>query len=288
VARDLFRGRSRVIAVVGDGALSGGIGIRKAVSITPGLSRRTFSSFLKRQQNVDREERGALSQYLPRDVGKGCTTGSRRYVWELCGAHFRGSEGRPGGSPQDQRRASITLICTGMLFEALIPVFRTRRWATTSEFLIKTLQGPVEFKGPLLLHVITEREKDSCLRPRHSTRCHGVSSFRQGAGRQREEKKNARPSYKPRFSATPCPLGRENPKIVGITAADAGRDRAQAFGEAYPERFFDVGIAEQHAITFAPGLADAGDDSRSGDILDVVSSAPSTGGSRRSVSRAFP
>jgi len=123
------------------------------------------------------------------------------------------------------------------------------------EFLIKTLRDLKNLKGPILLHVITEKGKGFAHAGNDSTRCHGVSSFDKIPGDREKQKKNAKPSYTQVFSDTLVRLARENPRIVGITAAMPDGTGLTAFADEFPNRFFDVGIAEQHAVTFAAGLA---------------------------------
>jgi len=167
------------------------------------------------------------------------------------------AEGRPEGRPQDQGDIK-TLIVPGMLFEALgIPVFRTRRWAQR-RVPHQNAQGPFEFQGPLLLHVITEKGKGFVPAAQDSTRWPRSEQFRQGAGRQREEKRRTRGRRTPRFSATPWSNWGENPKIVRNHRRRCRTGPGSGVRGGLPQRFFDVGIAEQHAITFAAGLATQG------------------------------
>ena len=255
VARDLSGADHRVIAVVGDGALSGGMAfeaINNAGNVKTDLLVVLNDNKMSIAKNV-----GALSQYLT------AVTSGRVYnrleadVWELLGLIPRVG-GKTRRVAHKIKESIKTLIVPGMLFEALGFRYFGPVDGHNVEFLIKTLKDLSSLKGPLLLHVITEKGKGFVPAAQDSTRCHGVSSFDKVPGDKEKKKKNARPSYTQVFSDTMVQLGRENPKIVGITAAMPDGTGLKAFGEAYPERFFDVGIAEQHAITFAAGLATQG------------------------------
>jgi 1-deoxy-D-xylulose-5-phosphate synthase len=255
VARDLAGADHRVIAVVGDGALSGGMSfeaINNAGNIKTDLIVVLNDNKMSIAKNV-----GALSQYLT------AVTSGRVYnrleadVWELLGLIPRVG-GKTRRLAHKIKESIKTLIVPGMLFEALGFRYFGPVDGHNVEFLIKTLKDLSNLKGPILLHVITEKGKGFAHAAQDSTRCHGVSSFDKIPGDKEKNKKNARPSYTQIFSDTLVELGRENGKIVGITAAMPDGTGLKAFGEAFPERFFDVGIAEQHAITFAAGLATQG------------------------------
>jgi 1-deoxy-D-xylulose-5-phosphate synthase len=255
VARDLTGASHRVIAVVGDGALSGGMSfeaINNAGNIKTDLLIILNDNKMSIAKNV-----GALSQYLT------AVTSGRIYnrleadVWELLGLIPRVG-GKTRRVAHKIKESIKTLIVPGMLFEALGFRYFGPVDGHNVEFLIKTLRDLANLKGPILLHVITEKGKGFAHAAQDSTRCHGVSSFDKVPGDREKKKENSRPSYTQVFSETLVELGRQNQKIVGITAAMPDGTGLKAFGEAFPERFFDVGIAEQHAITFAAGLATQG------------------------------
>ncbi len=255
IARDLSGGDHRVVAVIGDGALSGGIAF-EAINNAGNLKTDLLVVLNDNKMSIAKNV-GALSQYLT------AVTSGRVYnrleadVWELLG-----SIPRVGGKTQQlvhKIKESIkTLIVPGMLFESLGFRYFGPVDGHNIEFLIKTLKDLKNLKGPILLHVITEKGKGFAHADKDVTRCHGVSSFDKIPGDKEKKKKNSKPSYTQVFSKTMIRLARENPRIVGITAAMPDGTGLRAFGEEFPDRFFDVGIAEQHAITFAAGLATQG------------------------------
>jgi 1-deoxy-D-xylulose-5-phosphate synthase len=255
VARDLSGEDHRVIAVIGDGALSGGIAF-EAINNAGNLKTDLLVILNDNKMSIAKNV-GALSQYLT------AVTSGRVYnrleadVWELLGAIPR-----VGGKTQKlvhKIKESIkTLIVPGMLFETLGFRYFGPVDGHNVEFLVKTLRDLKNLKGPILLHAITEKGKGFAHADKDSTRCHGVSSFDKIPGDREKKKKNSRPSYTGVFSKTLIRLARENPRIVAITAAMPDGTGLKGFGQEFPERFFDVGIAEQHAVTFAAGLATQG------------------------------
>jgi 1-deoxy-D-xylulose-5-phosphate synthase len=255
VARDLTGENYRVAAVIGDGALTGGMAfeaINNAGNLKTDLLVVLNDNKMAIAKNV-----GALSKYLT------AVTSGRVYnrleadVWELLGLIPRlgGKARRLAGRIKDSIK---TLVIPGMLFEELGFRYFGPVDGHNVEFLVKTLKDLANLKGPILLHVITEKGKGFAHAGNDSTRCHGVNSFDKVPGDREKKKKNAKPSYTEVFSRTLVRLARENPRIVGITAAMPDGTGLKPFGEEFPERFFDVGIAEQHAVTFAAGLASQG------------------------------
>ncbi len=108
--------------------------------------------------------------------------------------------------------------------------------------------------GPVLLHVVTQKGKGYAPAENSADKYHGVSKFNVVTGEQSKAKPNA-PSYTKVFANSLIHEARKDDKVVGITAAMPGGTGMKEFGQVFPERMFDVGIAEQHAVTFAAGLA---------------------------------
>jgi 1-deoxy-D-xylulose-5-phosphate synthase len=241
--------------VIGDGALSGGMAF-EAINNAGNLKTDLLVILNDNKMSIAKNV-GALSQYLTAVTSGKIYNRLEADVWELLGLIPR-----VGGKTRElahKIKESIkTLIVPGMLFESLGFRYFGPVDGHNVEFLIKTLKDLKNLKGPILLHVITEKGKGFAHAGNDSTRCHGVSSFDKIPGDREKKEKNAKPSYTQVFSNTLVRLGRENPRIVGITAAMPDGTGLKAFGEEFPNRFFDVGIAEQHAVTFAAGLATQG------------------------------
>ena len=108
--------------------------------------------------------------------------------------------------------------------------------------------------GPVLLHVVTQKGKGYAPAENSADKYHGVSKFNVITGEQSKAKANA-PSYTKVFAESLISEARKDDKVVGITAAMPGGTGLKEFGQVFPDRMFDVGIAEQHAVTFAAGLA---------------------------------
>ncbi|MEJ2722976.1 MAG: 1-deoxy-D-xylulose-5-phosphate synthase, partial [bacterium] len=257
VARDMAGDDHRVVAVVGDGALTGGMSF-EAINNAGNLKTDLLVVLNDNKMSIAKNV-GALSKYLT------AVTSGRVYnrleadVWELLGLIPRVG-GKTRRLAHKIKESIKTLVVPGMLFEELGFRYFGPVDGHNVDFLIKTLRELRDLrtlKGPILLHVITEKGKGFAHAGKDSTRCHGVSSFDKVPG-DREKKYNGPPSYTSVFSKTLVALAEENQKIVGITAAMPDGTGLKAFADKHPDRFFDVGIAEQHAVTFAAGLATEG------------------------------
>ena len=118
--------------------------------------------------------------------------------------------------------------------------------------MVETFQMAVKIKGPVLVHVITKKGNGYLPAERHPSRFHGTDIFEIETGLP---KRNPNPGYTDVFSTVMRKMGDRNPEVVAITAAMAEGAGLKRFRNMFPDRFFDVGIAEEHAVTFAAGLA---------------------------------
>ncbi len=249
-ARDFLKEKGRVIVVIGDGSMTGGLafeGLNNAGHLKKDLIVILNDNEMSISPNV-----GALSSYLSRKL-----TGrvARRLKRDLEGlvAHL------PGGehvlSVLKKSEDAIKCVFTpGMLFEALGFRYVGPIPGHDVESLIETLQNVKNLEGPTLVHVLTKKGKGYRPAEEEPERFHGLGPFDVSTGRPKKGKSKP-PSYTSVFSRVMLRLGEEEPRLVAITAAMPTGTGLKAFGEAFPERFFDVGIAEQHAVTFAAGLA---------------------------------
>lgn len=253
VARDLAREDHRVVAVVGDGALTGGIsfeGINNAGILKSDLLVILNDNKMSIARNV-----GALPKYLTRVTSGKIYNRLEADVWELLGLIPR-----VGGKTRElvgRMKESIkSLIVPGIIFEELGFRYFGPIDGHNVEFMVRTLKDIKNLKGPILLHVITEKGKGVEAVDQDSQRFHAVSSFDKVPGDRPE--KSGPPSYTSVFSKTLIRLAKKNSKIVAITAAMPDGTGLAAFAKEFPKRCFDVGIAEQHAVTFAGGLSTEG------------------------------
>ncbi len=145
------------------------------------------------------------------------------------------------------------LLFPGMLFEEMGFAYLGPVDGHNVFELIDILSKVKELKGPVLLHVITKKGKGYAPAESQPTKFHGVGRFNIITGEI--EKNGGNPSYTQVFGETIVKLAREDSRIVGITAAMTEGSGLEDFAKEFPERFFDVGIAEEHALTFAAGLA---------------------------------
>ncbi|MDI3280653.1 MAG: 1-deoxy-D-xylulose-5-phosphate synthase, partial [Bacillota bacterium] len=148
------------------------------------------------------------------------------------------------------------LIIPGMLFEELGFKYYGPIDGHDLPLLISTLRDAKERHDPVLIHVLTRKGKGYPPAEANAAQFHGTGPFKVETGLP--EGGEGKPTYTAVFGRTLAELGRQDPRIIGITAAMPEGTGLNFFAEACPERFFDVGIAEQHAVTFAAGLAAVG------------------------------
>jgi len=252
-ARDILGENYHVVAVIGDGALTGGMafeGLNQAGHLKKDLIVVLNDNKMSISNNV-----GALAQYLTRLM---TTPVYRRFeadVWELLGK-LPSWGGRARGVARRIKESLKNLLVPGILFEEL--GFRYYGPIDGHDLgqLIRILQDVKQFRGPQLLHVRTIKGKGYCYAEQDATKFHGIGSFDKKTGNI--EKRCDRPSFTQIFGLSLVDLAEGRSDIVAITAAMPDGTGLSEFQKRYPERFFDVGIAEQHAVTFAAGLARAG------------------------------
>ena len=254
VARDLSRKHHHVVAVVGDGALTGGIafeGINNTGILKPNMLVILNDNKMSIARNV-----GALSKYLTRVTSGKVYNRFEADVWELLGLIPK-LGGKTRALARRNKESIKNLIVPGIIFEELGFRYFGPVDGHNVEFLVKTLKDLKHIKGPVLLHIITEKGKGVERVDTDSQRFHAVSSFDKVPG-DRAKTKGGPPAYTNVFSDTMVELGHKNKKVIGITAAMPDGTGLSAFAREFPKRFFDVGIAEQHATTFAGGLSTEG------------------------------
>jgi 1-deoxy-D-xylulose-5-phosphate synthase len=198
---------------------------------------------------------GALSQYLTRLISAPVYRRFESDVWELLGRipTFGGKAQALGGRIKESLKS---LVVPGILFEELGFRYYGPVDGHNIEQLIHVLNHIKQFAGPQLLHVVTKKGKGYAHAEKDATKFHGIGTFDKKTGKL--EKISDFPSYTQVFGKTITELGREHKDIVAITAAMPDGTGLTHFRDKIPERFFDVGIAEQHAVTFAAGIARAG------------------------------
>jgi len=249
VARDLTGGKNRVICVIGDGAMSAGMAY-EAINNAGALDTRLIVVLNDNRMSIA-PPTGALSAYLAR------ITSSRSYFsWRKLAKKFAGRlpsrwERRlarlekysrhvwQGGAWFEELGFYYVGPIDGHDLSQLLPVLRNVRDAQ---------------EGPILVHVVTQKGKGYPPAEASSDKYHGVSQFNVVTGAQTKVASKA-PSYTRVFADSLIAEARKDEKIVAITAAMPDGTGLDRFAKEFPTRTFDVGIAEQHAVTFAAGLA---------------------------------
>jgi 1-deoxy-D-xylulose-5-phosphate synthase len=251
-ARDLAGEKYNVVAVIGDGALTGGLAF-EGLNQAGHLKRDLLVILNENKMSISRNV-GALSQYLTRLISAPVYRRFEADVYELLGKVPLGGKARSiAGRIKDSLK---NLVLPGILFEEL--GFRYYGPVDGHDIgqLILVLDHIKNFRGPQLVHVITKKGKGYSHAERDASKFHGIGSFDKKTGIL--EKTSDFPSYTQVFGKTIVELGAARPDLVAITAAMPDGTGLSAFAQRFPDRFFDVGIAEQHAVTFAAGLARGG------------------------------
>ncbi|MBN9467741.1 MAG: 1-deoxy-D-xylulose-5-phosphate synthase [Bosea sp.] len=252
VGRDLAGGANNVIAVIGDGAMSAGMAY-EAMNNAGALGSRLIVILNDNDMSIAPPV-GAMSAYLARLVS-GRTYRSLReiakYLAEKLPRFFHEKAKRTeeyargfwtGGTLFEELGFYYVGPIDGHNLDHLLPVLRNVRDAES---------------GPILVHVVTQKGKGYAPAEASADKYHGVVKFDPVTGQQAKAPANA-PSYTNVFANALIKAAREDEKIVAVTAAMPSGTGLDAFGKEFPGRTFDVGIAEQHAVTFAAGLASEG------------------------------
>ena len=250
VGRDLKGDNSHEIAVIGDGALTGGMAF-EALNHAGGEQRNLLVILNDNEMSIAPNV-GAMSSYLARIItGKPYTTAkdaAKRMLEKLPGAldAAKRVEGHVKG-----------MITPGTLFEEM--GFRYIGPLDGHDFdaLLPTLDNCRQLQGPILLHVLTKKGLGYSPAEEDPETWHGLGPYSLKTGLP-VDSSNAAPSYTQVFADTLADLADKDQRIVAITAAMPGGTGLSRFAKRHPKRCFDVGIAEQHAVTFAGGLAAQG------------------------------
>ena len=248
-ARDHQQENYSVVAVVGDGAMTGGIafeGLNNAGALGKNLIVILNDNRMAISPNV-----GALSRYLTAIITAPAYNKIKADIWELTGKMARVGK-RIRQSARRIEEAFKAVLVPGLLFERFGFRYIGPVDGHNLSQLIKVLREVRRMSGPILVHVITIKGKGYKFAEQDARRFHGLGAFDPDTGLVVEKKSVS--SYTEVFGKTLVDLASRDEKIVGITAAMPDGTGLKFFAEAYPKRFYDVGIAEQHAVTFAAGL----------------------------------
>ncbi len=253
VARDLAGERRNVVCVIGDGAMSAGMAY-EAMNNAGSMESRTIVVLNDNDMSIAPPV-GAMSAYLSRLISSHSYR-NLRHVARQAARKF------PRPMAQMLRRAeeyARGMAMGGTLFEELGFYYVGPIDGHNMDHLLPVLRNvrDVRAGGPVLVHVVTEKGHGYPPAANAPDKLHGVSRFDIVTGAQAPKKGNA-PSYTSVFARALIEEARRDPKIVAVTAAMPSGTGLDKFAEAFPDRMFDVGLAEQHAVTFAAGLAAEG------------------------------
>ncbi len=253
VARDLMGGDNHVICVIGDGSMTAGMAY-EAMNNAGSMDARLIVILNDNDMSIAPPV-GALSAYLSRLISSKQFRSVRHFAKELAAKFPRQIE-EAASKVDEYARGMVT---GGTLFEELGFYYVGPIDGHNLDHLLPVLKNlrDDEETGPVLLHVVTEKGHGYGPAEQSADKYHGVSKFDVVTGKQHKPKANA-PSYTSVFAKALIAEAETDDKIVAITAAMPGGTGVDKFSESFPNRSFDVGIAEQHAVTFAAGLATEG------------------------------
>jgi len=257
VARDFAGEKFKVVAIVGDGGLTGGMAYEALNNA--GILKRDLIVVLNDNHMVSlssiKPTMWSLHNYFAEVLTHPTYNKFKADVWNLTGKLDSFGD-RLRAVAQKFEKGVKAVITPGMLFEALgFRYFGPFNGHNVAK-LVEIFRHIRELKGPILIHTMTEKGKGYGPAEKDITRLHGVTPFDKVTGIS--PKKDGAPPYTTIFGKALVEVCRQNPKVVGITAAMPDGTGLTMLQEEMPERFFDVGIAEQHAVTFAAGLATEG------------------------------
>lgn len=252
-ARDLKQEDHDVIAVIGDGAMTGGMAF-EALNHA-GHSKTKMIVVLNDNEMAIAENVGAMSSYLNRLRTDPRYDRSKDEIESIL-KRIPGIGNRMVKMAERAKDGLKYLLVPGMLFEEFGFTYLGPINGHDQRALEEVFEQAKQVKEPVLVHVLTQKGKGYLPAEKNPARFHGVGPFNKDTGEI--TKKPAPPTYTQVFGETLCELAEKDPRIVAITAAMPSGTGLNLFAEKFPERFFDVGIAEQHAVTFAAGLAFGG------------------------------
>ena len=253
VAKKLSNNNNNVVAVIGDGAMSAGMAY-EAMNNAGALRSRLIVILNDNEMSIAKPV-GAMSKYLAKLLS-GKIYFSLRETVKMITSSFSKRFAEKTAKAEDAIRGLVT---GGTLFSELGFYYIGPIDGHDVNNLVSILENVKDSKhqGPVLIHTMTKKGKGYKPAEDSGDKYHGVSKFNVATGEQVKSKTNT-PSYTKIFAETLVKHAEQDSKIIGITGAMPGGTGMDIFEKSFPDRMFDVGIAEQHAVTFAAGLATEG------------------------------
>ncbi len=251
-ARELSEDDYKVVSVIGDGALTGGMAY-EALNNASELHK-NFVIVLNDNKMSISENVGGMSDHLMKLRTSSNYTGLKEDVQSTL-EHIPVVGTRLVAGIRKTKSSIKQMLIPGMFFEDMGIMYLGPVDGHDVKAMVRVFKEAAQVPGPVLVHVITNKGMGYEPAERHPSRFHGTAPFEIETGILRVPSKV---SYTDIFSTVMVKMGERNPKVVAITAAMADGTGLKRFRNKYPDRFFDVGIAEGHAVTFAAGLAAGG------------------------------
>ena len=253
IGRDLMKKKNNVICVVGDGAMSGGMAYEAMNNA--GSEKSKLIVILNDNDMSIAPPVGALSNYLSRLISSGTYQSFKHLGGKIVSKTFPDRIGKAAKKAEEFARGIVT---GGTLFEELGFFYVGPIDGHNLKSLIPVLENAKKYNdGPILIHCVTKKGKGYEPAEKSDDKYHGVNKFNVATGVQQKSESKA-PAYTKVYANSLISEAKKDKKVVAITAAMPSGTGLDIFGKKFPNRCFDVGIAEQHAVTFAAGLATEG------------------------------
>ncbi|HOH48701.1 MAG TPA: 1-deoxy-D-xylulose-5-phosphate synthase [Candidatus Syntrophosphaera sp.] len=251
-ARDLQGESGFCIAVIGDGALTGGMSF-EALNHSGHLQKNKFLVVLNDNAMSISQNVGGLQEYMARMMASRPYNTLKQQIWDLSGTLPENLRRRFILGAQKLEESMMNILVPNIIFEDLGFKYVGPIDGHDVE-LVSTMLRRIKrhMVGPVLLHVVTQKGRGYVPAEQDASSFHGVGPFDANSGKQAS---SGSESWSEVFGKSLVRLAEADPKIVAITAAMAAGTGLASFEKKFPKRFFDVGIAEQHAVTLAAGMA---------------------------------
>ncbi len=257
VARDLRGNGEHVVAVIGDGALTGGMAL-EALNQAGGLDKRLIVILNDNAMAIS-ENVGALSRFLSRSLANNTIMGLKQAVGRRLRAIPKVGSGLVSAIHRGETSFK-SFFTPGIMFEAMHFNYIGPVNGHDIPQLVRHLETAKKLDMPVLLHVRTRKGKGYAPAEANPSRFHGVTAFEPetGCSRPAPPSDEFGPGFSSTLGDTLCELAQVDPRVMVITAAMPDGTGTSCFQRLFPDRFVDVGICEEHAVTFAAGLATRG------------------------------
>ena len=253
-AKDLKKDKNKVVAIIGDGSMTAGMAF-EALNQTGHLDKDLIVILNDNEMSIS-ENVGAMSSFLSRQLTSKTVRRLRKHISTRL-KELSGVGDRFLNVLKKSEENIKSFFTPAMLFEALKFYYIGPISGHELEDLIPTLENIRDnVDGPVLVHVITQKGKGYKHAEENPGNYHGLGPFDIATGVPNPSSGSI--SYTEVFGNTLCTIAKDNPKVIAISAAMPAGTGLTKFSKQFPDRFFDVGIAEQHGVTFAAGLAAEG------------------------------